>query len=57
VTHNLNVSIYNVYNRLNVFAIYEDVKRDANGVKIPRYVQISLFPILPSISYTIHFEK
>lgn len=56
VKHNLNVSIYNVYNRLNIFAIYEDSKRGPDGIRIPRYMQVSLFPILPSIAYSLHFK-
>ena len=57
VTHQLNVSIYNVYNRLNIFSVYRDADVDANGNKISKYVQLSLFPILPSIGYTIKFER
>ena len=40
------VGAYNVYNRKNPFFIYED-----NG----KFVQVSLFPIIPSISYQFKF--
>ena len=40
------ISVYNVYNRKNPFYIY----RDGSDFK-----QVSLFPILPSISYQFKF--
>ncbi len=57
VTHQLNVSIYNVYNNLNIFSVYRDADVDNNGNKYSKYKQLSLFPILPSIGYTVKFEK
>lgn len=57
VTHQLNISIYNVYNRLNVFSVYRQAETDDNGNKSSKYKQLSLFPILPSFGYTIKFEK
>ncbi len=57
VKHLLNVSIYNVYNHLNVFSVYREAKEDAAGNRYSKYMQLSLFPILPSIGYTISFEK
>ncbi len=43
--------IYNVYNRNNPF--YIDLKEDRSGnLKV---TSVSLFPILPSISYTLNF--
>lgn len=55
-----NVSIYNVYNRLNPFYVYvseksfidpqTDVQKTKNTLK-----QATLFPIIPSVSYTIKF--
>lgn len=55
--HVFNVSIYNVYNRLNVFSIFRVKNTDDNGNKFITYKQLTLFPILPSISYRIYFEK
>jgi hypothetical protein len=53
--HEFNFSIYNVYNRLNVFTVYQDYRNDSNGNRILVYKQLSLFPILPSLTYIIHF--
>ncbi len=53
--HLFNFSIYNVYSRANIFSIYSDFRTDANGNRIQVYKQLSLFPILPSLSYTIKF--
>ncbi len=46
-----NISVYNVYNRKNPFFLYLGTTDD--GRKALK--QISLFPILPSISYTYKF--
>lgn len=52
-------SIYNVYNRLNTFKIYveTDVARNVTGelVYTKKLKQVSLFPIMPAISYTYKF--
>lgn len=45
------VSFYNLYNRQNPFFYYSDT--DIRGKTILK--QVSLFPILPSISYTFKF--
>jgi hypothetical protein len=45
-----NVSIYNVYNRQNPFFLFRDTE---NGQPVLK--QVSLFPILPSISYRVKF--
>lgn len=55
-----NFSIYNVYNRMNPFKIYSelgDAKKQPDGSMefTYRLKQASLFPILPSISYTYNF--
>ena len=42
----ISVSVYNVYNRNNPFIVY----RDGTDLK-----QLSLFPIMPSVSYTYEF--
>lgn len=51
--HLFNASIYNIYNRLNVFNVYVDYTEDANGTPSLAYKTLSLFPLLPSVSYTI----
>ncbi len=54
-----NFSIYNLYNRMNTFKLYvqTEVKKDANGKNIYTRLlrKITLFPVLPSISYTYNF--
>lgn len=45
------VSVYNVYDRRNPFYIY--LGTDSNNK--PAYKQVSLFPILPSVTYQIKF--
>lgn len=57
VTHQLNVSIYNIYNNLNIFSVYRQSEIDDNGNKSSNFKKLSLFPILPSFGYTIKFEK
>ncbi len=44
------VSIYNVYNRRNPFFIYQGTENEK-----PVFKQVSLFPIIPSISYQFKF--
>lgn len=46
-----NISVYNVYNRKNPFFLYAG--HNDNGNKVLK--QISLFPILPSITYSYKF--
>ena len=54
--HALNFSIYNVYNRFNQFSVYSDVRTNADGTRSTEFKQLSLFPVLPSLSYTIKFS-
>ncbi|MCO5233861.1 MAG: carboxypeptidase-like regulatory domain-containing protein [Chitinophagales bacterium] len=50
----INMSIYNVYNRKNVFDIFE--KQYGTGANIQnRYKSITLLPIMPSFSYALDF--
>ncbi|MDB5284277.1 MAG: outer rane receptor for ferrienterochelin and colicin [Bacteroidota bacterium] len=53
--HQFNLSIYNVYNHYNIFEVYSDYRIAADGSRVIVYKQLSLFPILPSISYGIKF--
>lgn len=57
-----NISVYNVYNRKNPFIVYPgyDTVKASDGTtetnstkKVLR--QVSLFPIIPSVSYTFQF--
>lgn len=45
-----SVGLYNAYNRLNPF--YIDLQKDKNG---SHFVEHSLFPIIPSITYSFKF--
>lgn len=56
VQHQLNVSVYNVYNNFNIFTVYQDGSTDMNGNKYQKYTKLSLFPVMPSIGYTVKFE-
>ena len=55
-----NISVYNVYNRLNPFILLVDNKyefddKTGNFKTWPILKQISIFPIIPSFSYTFKF--
>ncbi len=45
-----NVSVYNAYNQLNPFIVYESYKNGSANL-----TQLSLFPIIPSVSYSYKF--
>lgn len=49
-----NFSVFNVYNRYNPYIIYFDNKVE-NGVVTIQAKQISLFPIIPSVTYNFKF--
>jgi hypothetical protein len=50
---NLNFSVFNVYNRANPFLIFFDVKGDIQHYNLEVSArQVSIFPILPSISWS-----
>ncbi len=48
-----NVSIYNVYNRKNPYYLYVSNENGLNNDKVVK--QVSLFPIIPSVSYIFSF--
>ncbi len=49
------ISIYNVYNRKNPFMYFESDLNPDTGKEDPGIYQMSLFPIIPSVSYTYKF--
>ncbi len=52
----INFAIYNVYNRQNPFFVYVDAQGDPNKGSIKVALkQVSLFPILPSITWNFKF--
>jgi hypothetical protein len=50
-------SVYNAYNRRNAYFIYFDQTRDKATDKVTGYAakQVSLFPIIPSVTYNFKF--
>ena len=50
----ISVSVYNVYNRKNPYMLYVSNTRSYNGYS-SALMQLSLFPILPSVAYTFYF--
>lgn len=53
-----NFSIYNLYNRANPYFIYFDLEGEGNlseGGLEPKAFQISLFPIIPSVTWNFNF--
>lgn len=51
-----NFSIYNVYDRYNPYYIYFETKGDVNNYYLETQAkQVSLFPILPSITWNFKF--
>lgn len=50
----INVSVYNLYNNKNPYMIYKSKDYSYQGYN-SALVQLSLFPILPSIAYTLYF--
>ena len=55
-TRTWEFGIYNVYNQKNPFFYYEDEEFDNNrGTSEGVLKKVSLFPILPSVSYILEF--
>jgi hypothetical protein len=48
------ISVYNVYNRRNPFFYFQDYKEEY-GKQIGILKQVSLFPIIPTITYSFRF--
>jgi hypothetical protein len=48
----MTVSIYNVYNKLNVYNIVKNYEYDGTN---SRFLSFTLFPIIPSASYSVRF--
>ncbi|OFY65605.1 MAG: hypothetical protein A3H98_11820 [Bacteroidetes bacterium RIFCSPLOWO2_02_FULL_36_8] len=51
----LSFSIYNIYNRQNPFIIFFEERYTENRMIYSQSRQVTLFPIIPSISYTVSF--
>lgn len=50
----INVSVYNVYNRQNPYMLYQSAADGYAGYPYS-LKQLSIFPILPSVAYTLYF--
>ncbi|MBQ8957375.1 MAG: TonB-dependent receptor [Bacteroidales bacterium] len=51
-----NISVYNAYNHNNPFIVYTDYQWDAaTDTERKVLMQVSLFPIIPSVSYSFKF--
>jgi len=56
IRNNLAISVYNVYNRANPFFLYVDNDGDfLNGDFKLTVKQVSLFPIIPSVTWNFEF--
>ena len=54
-THRVFAGIYNIINRKN--PIYLDIERNTFSPNVLEASQVSIFPILPSLSYSLSFGK
>jgi len=51
-----NISVYNLYNRKNVYFIFTDSQIDFSNISITnKAYEVSLFPIIPSITWNFNF--
>lgn len=51
----LNFSVYNVYSRMNPYFIYDDVSFSDEGSLTVQARQVSLFPIIPTLTWNFKF--
>jgi hypothetical protein len=54
IRRTINVSVYNLYNHANPYLTYTSSQFSYLGYS-KALVQLSIFPILPSVSYTLYF--
>ena len=55
VTRTWDISIYNLYNRQNPFFYNTGTEEKDNGASVTVLRQVTLFPIIPSVSYSLKF--
>ena len=54
--HSLNFAVYNLYSRLNPYFIYFDTEGDLGNFELEtKAIQVSLFPIMPSVTWNFKF--
>jgi hypothetical protein len=51
----IEIGLYNAYNRKNPFYIYLSTKYNTDGTMKQVLNQVSIFPLIPSISWSIKF--
>ncbi|MBQ9470884.1 MAG: carboxypeptidase-like regulatory domain-containing protein [Bacteroidales bacterium] len=49
------LGLYNAYSRRNPYFYYTATKTNADGIDVQKLMYVSLFPILPSVSWSIKF--
>ena len=54
VRRTINISVYNLYNHANPYLTYTSSQYSYQGYG-KALVQLSIFPILPSVAYTLYF--
>ncbi len=56
-TSTINVSVYNVYNHNNPFLVYTSAYEwdEATQQQVKKLMQVSIFPIIPSVSFSYKF--
>ncbi|MCY1560162.1 hypothetical protein D3C87_2068850 [compost metagenome] len=55
-TTNWVFSLYNAYSRLNPYFLYFDQQGDAsNGTLEVKAKQVSLFPVIPAVTWNVKF--
>ena len=53
IKQEFNISIFNIYNRLNVFTLYKEYKPNNGEAKKSNFKKVTLMPIMPFFSYAI----
>ncbi len=56
-TRTWEVGLYNAYNRRNPYFYYLTTEYSSNGNSYNRLKQVSIFPLIPSVSYNIKILK
>ena len=54
IRRTINLSVYNLYNHANPYLTYTSSQFTYQGYS-RALVQLSIFPILPSVAYTLYF--
>ena len=57
LNQDLTLSIYNAYNRRNAYFVFFETERDKGSSRVTGFAakQVSLFPVIPSLTYNFRF--